>query len=123
MPSASSAESAVGAIWPASGSLAAWSHSVRGIGVGVRAGTDLGGRRPLDADQLKRADQASCEAGGAVTFDHRTMPLRAQSSQGGGVPAGPWARIVQRLLALNAAIWQNWQIGAPVKRSLIGYDH
>jgi hypothetical protein len=51
------------------------------------------------------------------------MPLRAQSSQGGGVPAGPWARIVQRLLALNAAIWQNWQIGALVKRSLIGYDH
>jgi hypothetical protein len=34
-----------------------------------------------------------------------------------------WARIVQRLLALNAAIWHNWQIGAPVKRSLIAYDH
>jgi hypothetical protein len=32
-------------------------------------------------------------------------------------------RIVQRLLALNAAIWFNWQIGAPVKRSLIAYDH
>ena len=57
-----------------------------------------------------------------MTFDHRIMPLRARSSQG-GVPAGPWARIVQRLLALNAAIWHNWQIGAPVKRSLIGYDH
>ncbi len=28
-----------------------------------------------------------------------------------------WARVVQRLLALNAAIWFNWQIGAPVKRS------
>jgi len=28
-----------------------------------------------------------------------------------------------RLLALNAAIWHNWQIGAPVKRSLIAYDH
>jgi len=38
---------------------------------------------------------------------------------GGRVPAGLWARIVQRLLALNAAIWHNWQIGAPVKRSLI----
>ena len=38
---------------------------------------------------------------------------------GGRVPAGLWARIVQRLLALNAAIWFNWQIGAPVKRSLI----
>jgi hypothetical protein len=42
---------------------------------------------------------------------------------GGCVPAGLWARIVQRLLALNAAIWFNWQIGAPVKRSLIAYDH
>jgi Transposase DDE domain len=42
---------------------------------------------------------------------------------GGRVPAGLWARIVQRLLVLNAAIWHNWQIGAPVKRSLIAYDH
>ena len=24
---------------------------------------------------------------------------------------------------LNAAIWHNWQIGAPIKRSLIAYDH
>lgn len=32
-------------------------------------------------------------------------------------------RIVQRLLALNAVIWHNWMIGAPVKRSLIAYDH
>jgi Transposase DDE domain len=42
---------------------------------------------------------------------------------GGRVPAGLWARVVQRLLALNAAIWHNWQIGAHVKRSLIAYDH
>jgi hypothetical protein len=42
---------------------------------------------------------------------------------GGRVPTGLWARVVQRLLALNAAIWFNWQIGAPVKRSLIAYDH
>jgi Transposase DDE domain len=42
---------------------------------------------------------------------------------GGRVPAGLWARIVQRLLALNAAIWFNWQISAPVKRSLIAFDH
>jgi hypothetical protein len=33
---------------------------------------------------------------------------------GGRVPAGLWARIVQRLLALNAAIWFNWQIDASV---------
>ena len=42
---------------------------------------------------------------------------------GGRIPAGLWARTVQRLLALNATIWFNWQIGAPVKRSLIAYDH
>ena len=42
---------------------------------------------------------------------------------GGRIPAGLWARVVQRLLALNAAIWFNWQIGAPIKRSLIAYDH
>ena len=42
---------------------------------------------------------------------------------GGRVPQGLWTRIVQRLLALNATIWHNWMIGAPVKRSLIAYDH
>jgi len=42
---------------------------------------------------------------------------------GGRVPAGLWTRMVQRLLALNAVIWHNAMIGAPVKRSLIAYDH
>jgi hypothetical protein len=42
---------------------------------------------------------------------------------GGRIPSGLWARVVQRLLALNAVIWFNWQIGAPTKRSLIAYDH
>jgi Transposase DDE domain len=32
---------------------------------------------------------------------------------GGRVPAGLRARILQRLLALNAVIWHNWMIGAP----------
>ena len=32
---------------------------------------------------------------------------------GSRVPAGLWARIVQRLLALNAVIWHNWAIGPP----------
>jgi hypothetical protein len=42
---------------------------------------------------------------------------------GGRVPPGLWTRVVQRLLALNTVIWHNWMIGAPVKRSLIAYDH
>lgn len=36
---------------------------------------------------------------------------------------GLWARTCQRICALNAAIWHNWLIDAPVKRSLIAYDH
>lgn len=36
---------------------------------------------------------------------------------------GVYARIGARLLALATAIWHNWQIDAPTKRSLIAYDH
>lgn len=36
---------------------------------------------------------------------------------------GLWARVSQRILALNTAIWHNWLIGTPVKRSLTAYDH
>ncbi|WP_034263273.1 IS982 family transposase [Actinospica robiniae] len=38
-------------------------------------------------------------------------------------PSGLFARVVQRILALNAAVWHNWSTGAHVKRSLIAYDH
>jgi hypothetical protein len=36
---------------------------------------------------------------------------------------GIYTRTAQRLLAMAAAIWHNWAIGAPDKRSLIAYDH
>jgi Transposase DDE domain len=42
---------------------------------------------------------------------------------GGRTPAGVIVRVAQRLLALAAVIWHNWKINAPVKRSLITYDH
>jgi len=42
---------------------------------------------------------------------------------GGRTPSGVIARVAQRLLALAAVIWHNWKIDAPVKRSLIAYDH
>lgn len=41
----------------------------------------------------------------------------------GRTPAGVTVRVAQRLLALAAVIWHNWKINAPVKRSLIAYDH
>ena len=52
----------------------------------------------------------------------RPWPTPAAAAAAASRP-GLWARVVQRLLALNAVIWFNWQIGAPVKRSLIAYDH
>lgn len=36
---------------------------------------------------------------------------------------GVYARVAARLLAMSAAIWHNWKTNAPVKRSLIAYDH
>ena len=42
---------------------------------------------------------------------------------GGRTLAGVGVRVAQRLLALAAGIWWNWETGAPDKRSLVAYDH
>jgi hypothetical protein len=42
---------------------------------------------------------------------------------GGRTPAGVIARVVQRLLAMTAAIWHNENIGSAIRRSLVAYDH
>src|SRR5215469_11516793 len=42
---------------------------------------------------------------------------------GAHTPAGVITRVVQRILALTAAIWHNDHTGQPVMRSLIAYDH
>jgi len=42
---------------------------------------------------------------------------------GGHTPAGVIVRVLQRVLALTAAIWHNDRIGQPVSRSLLAYDH
>jgi hypothetical protein len=41
---------------------------------------------------------------------------------GGRTLAGVFVRVAQRLLALAAAIWHNWQHDQP-RRNLIAYDH
>jgi hypothetical protein len=41
---------------------------------------------------------------------------------GGRTLAGVWTRICQRILALAAGVWHNWQIGNP-GRSFTAYDH
>jgi hypothetical protein len=42
---------------------------------------------------------------------------------GGRTIEGVTVRVLQRLLALTAAIWHNHKTGQPVLRSLIAYDH
>ena len=42
---------------------------------------------------------------------------------GGHTPAGVTVRVVQRLLALTAAIWHNDRTGQLIRRSLLAYDH
>jgi hypothetical protein len=42
---------------------------------------------------------------------------------GGHTPNGVIVRVLQRILALTAAIWHNDKAGAPILRSLTAYDH
>jgi DDE family transposase len=56
------------------------------------------------------------------TFDTLKDQLGLERHGGRTLP-GVAVRVAQRLLALAAAIWWNWEIGAPDKRSLIAYDH
>ena len=42
---------------------------------------------------------------------------------GGRTPTGVIIRVLQRLLAMTAAIWHNERTRQPVRRSLIAYDH
>ena len=41
----------------------------------------------------------------------------------GRTPAGVLVRVLQRVLALTAALWHNDATGQPVTRSLLAYDH
>ena len=42
---------------------------------------------------------------------------------GGRSRAGVFVRVAQRLLALAACVWWNWETGQPDKRCLVTYDH
>jgi hypothetical protein len=56
------------------------------------------------------------------TFDTLKDQLGLERHGGRTVP-GVVVRVAQRLLALAAAIWWNWQLGVQDKRSLVAYDH
>src|SRR3954466_3329141 len=78
--------------------------------------------RPDRKDEPARhGTLARCRQWIEAVFDTLKGQLTLEE-HGGRTLAGVYARVAARLLALAAAIWHNWHIGAPVKRSLIAYD-
>jgi len=60
------------------------------------------------------------------TIESINQTFKAQldlERHGGRTPAGVIVRVLQRVLALTAAIWHNDKTGRPVMRSLTAYDH
>lgn len=96
--------------------LAGWA------GYGYSPGLQLTLIRPARNNAISPGTSRTGCASASRRSPGRCKPVRPRTPRG-RAPAGLWARIVQRVLALNTAIWHNWQIGAPVKRSLIAYDH
>ncbi|MEU9044432.1 MULTISPECIES: IS982 family transposase [unclassified Kitasatospora] len=86
-----------------------------------------------DLDLLRPARKGEAERAGAhlfkplrQTIESINQTLKAQldlERHGGRTPAGVVVRILARVLALTAAIWNNDKTGQPVKRSLTAYDH
>jgi hypothetical protein len=79
--------------------------------------------RPDRKDETRRYGNL---AGVRQWIESINQTLKGQlnlEGHGARTPAGVYARIAQRLLAVTAAIWHNWRINAEVKRSLTAYDH
>ena len=57
------------------------------------------------------------------SVNHTLKGQLSLEQHGGHNPQGVTVRILQRLLALTAAIWHNRNSRQPVLRSLVAYDH
>ncbi|WP_194908991.1 IS982 family transposase [Catenulispora rubra] len=60
------------------------------------------------------------------TIESINQTLKGQldlERHGGRTPAGVMVRVLQRILALTAAIWHNDHTDAPIHRSLTAFDH
>jgi hypothetical protein len=76
------------------------------------------GEKPRRGRMLLRAVRQSIES------VNQTFKGQLDLEQHGGhTPSGVAVRVLQRVLALTAAIWHNWHTGQPVMRSLVAYDH
>lgn len=89
--------------------------------------TDHGARliRPARRDETPRPGQRFLKPLRQI-IESVNDTLKGQldlERHGGRTPAGVIARVLQRLLALTAAIWHNQHTHQPRLRSLIAYDH
>lgn len=60
------------------------------------------------------------------TIESVNQTLKGQldlEQHGGRTTTGVAVRVLQRILAMTAAIWHNWHTGQPTMRSLVAYDH
>jgi hypothetical protein len=81
--------------------------------------------RPARKGELERAGSALFKPL-RQTIESINQTFKGQldlERHGGHTPNGVVVRVLQRILALVAAIWHNDKTGQPVKRSLTAYDH
>ena len=57
------------------------------------------------------------------SVNHTLKGQLGLENHGGRTTHGVFTRVAQRLLAMAAGIWHNWNTGTTAKRSLTGYDH
>jgi hypothetical protein len=87
----------------------------------------------LDIRLLRPARKGESERAGAHLFKPLRQVIESinETFKGqldlerhhGRTPGGVMVRVLQRILALTAAIWHNDHTGQPVMRSLTAYDH
>ena len=79
--------------------------------------------RPDRRDELRRLGQLGWIRQRVESVFWTLKGQLGLERHGGRTDHGVFARVAQRLVALTAAIWHNWLVGAPRKRSLVAYDH
>ena len=88
--------------------------------------TDAMGLRLLRPDRKDETYRNGNLGGVRQWIESVNQTLKGQldlEAHAGRTPAGVFTRVAQRLLAMAASIWHNWNTGLTSKRSLTAYDH
>jgi hypothetical protein len=88
--------------------------------------TDAMGLRLLRPDRKDETYRNGNLGGVRQRIESVNQTLKGQldlEQHGARTPHGVFTRVAQRLLAMAAGIWHNWNTGLTSKRSLIAFDH